>query len=120
MTPPLAKHDARSATSPPTTHLITSDKVVHAASKGHPRVGDLRPSDLGALHPHQDQSRAEERQDDGDDDEGATHVDVPYPRPRHGLEWNPVPLSHWGHLHHHFGCKLRKETLHNASMCLGR
>lgn len=57
--------------------LVTSDQVVHAPSKGHPGIGDFCSPDLGALHPHQDQSRAEERQDDGDDDEGATHVDVP-------------------------------------------
>lgn len=63
--------------------LITSNKVVHAARKSHPCIGDFCPSDLGALHPHQDQARAEKRQDDGDDDQGPTHVNVPYLRSRH-------------------------------------
>lgn len=67
-------------TSLPMTHLITSDKVVHAPSKSHPCIDNFRPSDLGALHPHQDKTRAEEGQDDGNDDEGAAHVDVPYSR----------------------------------------
>lgn len=59
--------------------LCTSDKVVHPAGEGYSCVHNLRPSDFCALHSHQDQDGSKERQDDSNDNEGSTHVDVPCP-----------------------------------------
>lgn len=35
--------------------MFTRDEVVHPGSERHSGVGDLRPSDLSALHAHEDE-----------------------------------------------------------------